>query len=136
MAYMIGSPANDSLTGTSGNDTIDFSQGGPDSVNGGAGDDTLSAGTALDPNDHIDGGSGYDTLRLSGNYATEIVFKVNTVWNVEKIQLTNGTGYTYRLTTDDNTVAAGQELLVDASAVSNQANALIFDGRRQFRLPG
>src|SRR5438045_1688553 len=111
MAIINGTVNNDTLNGTANVDTIDFSQGGSDAVNGGGSDDTLIAGGALDATDTINGGIGSDVLDLAGNYAGGIVFGANTLTNVEKIRVASG--FSYNLTTHDNTVAAGQLLTID-----------------------
>ena len=122
-----GTAGNDSLNGTSGNDIINFSQGGDDIVSGLDGDDTLIAGAALTAADTVDGGDGFDTLTLSGNYSGSkaLTLGATTLQNVEAITL--GAGFNYSITTDDGTVAAGQNLSVDASAISGN-KTLTFNG--------
>jgi Ca2+-binding RTX toxin-like protein len=127
---LTGGGGNNHLTGNGGDDTIDISGGGNDIVSGGAGDDTIQAlGTgAFTANDRIDGGADLDTLVLSGDYSAGVTFAAGTLQNVESIQL--GTGFSYRLTTNDATVAAGQNLTVDGSALG-AGNTLIFSGAKE-----
>jgi Ca2+-binding RTX toxin-like protein len=72
-----------------------------------------------------DGGAGKDTVLLAGNYAAGVKLNYDTLLNVEKIVL--GGGYSYKLTTNDATVAAKEGLTVDASALA-LTSALTFDG--------
>ena len=58
LGYIIGSDGEDSLGGTTSNDTV-IGLAGNDTLNGGSGNDTLIAGAG---NDHLDGGSGADVL--------------------------------------------------------------------------
>ena len=120
-----GTPGNDSLSGSSGDDIFNFSQGGDDVVGGGGGDDTLIAGVALTANDKIDGGDGTDILTLSGNYSGARALNLGAVQNVETITL--GTGFNYALTSTDATVAAGSGLWVDGSALG-VGNSMTFNG--------
>jgi len=93
------------ITGGAGNDTL----------SGGAGDDTLNLGAYLTASDKIDGGAGTDTLNLDGNYSAGVTFNSTTVKNVEKIVL--AASHSYKLTTNDATVASGQTLTINGSAL-------------------
>jgi RTX calcium-binding nonapeptide repeat (4 copies) len=80
---LLGSAGNDTLNGDAGNDTLD---GGADvdSLFGGADNDTLF----YSPEDGaIDGGSGFDTARASGNAGLTIRMDA---WNVEQVFAGNG----------------------------------------------
>ena len=109
------------LYGGAGKETFDLSQG-TDTADGGAGNDTFLVGANL-AHVSIDGGSGTDTVVLSG--ATKLKFTPTTMVDVEKLQL--ATGHNYNLTTNDATVAAGQTLTIDGSALS-ASNVLTFNG--------
>ena len=114
------------ITGGSGNDVFNLSQGGNDTASGGAGSDTINMGAALTAADKIDGGAGNDTVTLAGDYATSPrVFGATTMVNVEKLTL--GAGHNYNLTTNNATVAAGRTLTVDGSALGT-GNVLTFNG--------
>ena len=112
------------ITGGSGNDTI-TAVSGNDTFSGGSGNDTFNLGAYLTVADKIDGGAGTDTLNLDGNYSAGVTFNATTVKNVEKIVL--AAGHSYKLTTNDATVAAGQTLTIDGSALS-ASNVLTFNG--------
>lgn len=122
---------NDRLDGGAGNDTLDISAGGNDTVTGDANNDIIQAITspgvtaALTVADHIDGGTGIDTLQLTGDYSAGLTFATATMINVETIQF--GAGFTYKLITNDTTVAAGQILTVDGSALG-ASDVLNFSG--------
>ncbi|MCW5733392.1 MAG: calcium-binding protein [Enhydrobacter sp.] len=115
MANFTGTNGDDALVGTADADTFDISQGGSDTVAGGNGDDIVKAGAAFDALDEINGGIGYDSLRLVGNYAGGVTFGSQTLRNVEEIVL--GAGFNYGLTLANATVAAGQTLKLDAYSV-------------------
>ncbi len=93
------------VLGSSGNDTLKI--GGPEALDGG----------------NYDGGAGTDTLALDGDYSGGFVF--NTVSNIE--DLTVAAGNSYNLTEADNTVATGQTLTVDGTALG-AGDTLSFDG--------
>jgi len=112
------------VTGGSGNDTI-TAVSGNDTFNGGAGNDTFNLGAYLTAADKIDGGTGTDTLNLDGNYSAGVTFNSTTLKNVEKIVL--AAGHSYKLTTNDATIAAGQTLTINDSALST-SNTLTFNG--------
>ncbi|GAA0569796.1 Ig-like domain-containing protein [Rhizomicrobium electricum] len=115
---------NDTFTG-SGSLISFYGFGGDDTFNV-----TLNGSSQFLPS--IDGGSGYDTLNLSGPLpgATQSYTGTPlTTWikSIEKIKL--GAGNNYSLTTyySDSVLAAGETLTVDASALG-AGNTLKFDG--------
>jgi hypothetical protein len=116
----------DTLTGGGSADTLNIARGGADTVNAGGGNDLIYFGAALNTADKVDGGAGTDIAYLTGDYATTpLVFGATTMVNVERLILSAGSNYT--LTTNNATVASGQTLLVDASALG-AANHLVFNG--------
>ena len=119
-----GGNSSDVLSGGDGNDMIDPGTGN-DTVTGGNGNDTIDAGANLTSSDRFDGGAGTDTLLLNGNYATTVTFGATTLTNVESIVL--GAGNSYKLTTNDGTVASGATLTVDGSALTSSYK-LTFNG--------
>jgi Ca2+-binding RTX toxin-like protein len=125
MASFKGTSGNDTLTGTSGDDTFDAVQGGEDTIGGLGGNDIIHLLAGFDTGDTIDGGTGRDTVLLRGDYSTGVTFTATTVVNVENIEL--GNGYSYSLTTNDATVAAGQTLRVTAATLG-AGDTLTFDG--------
>jgi len=120
-----GSASADNYSGFAGNDTFNLTQGGIDTVSGGTGNDTINMGAALTAADKIDGGAGTDTVTLNGNYAAGVTFNATTLVNVEKITL--ATGHSYKLTTNNATVASGQTLTIDGAALS-ASSVLTFNG--------
>ena len=115
MTIINGTAGNDVLTGTSGVDT----------VSGGAGNDTINFGAYLTSADKIDGGAGIDTLNMDGDYATGVTLGATTLVNVEYINM--AAGHSYKLTTNNATVASGQTLTIDGSALS-ASSVLTFNG--------
>ncbi|WP_434580938.1 DUF4214 domain-containing protein [Sulfurimonas sp. NW15] len=90
-------------------------------VTGSANNDTISFGTNLTSANTIDGGAGTDTLNFTdGNSATD---DLDGVTNVETVTL--GDAAT-SITLIDETVANGDTMSIDASALS-AANALTLD---------
>jgi Ca2+-binding RTX toxin-like protein len=131
---ILGGAANDSLAGGAGDDTISggagddaigANSGGNDTLSGGDGNDTFWMGAALTAADRIDGGAGTDRVMLNGDYSAGVTFSTTTMVNVEAINL--GAGHSYKLTTNDATVAAGQTLTVSGSALT-ATDTLVFDG--------
>jgi Ca2+-binding RTX toxin-like protein len=130
---LIGGPGRDILDGGTGSDTL-YGYGGNDvlsaegtstAIDGGDGNDTISMGAYFNASDTIEGGDGNDVLALNGDYSGGVTFVSGTVEDVERITVANG--FTYNLTTDDDTVAAGATLRVDASALTG-SNVLKFNG--------
>ena len=114
----------ENVIGSNGQDTITAGTG-VNSLSGGKGADTFIFGAYLTSADSIDGGVGFDTVKLAGDYSAGLVFGAATMINVEALSL--GAGFNYNLTTNDATVAAGQILQVDASALG-VGNTLTFNG--------
>jgi len=106
-----------------------FSAGaGRDTLIGGAGNDDFffASGEMLTAADHVSGGGGNNNrLFLAGDYSAGLKFGVSTVENIQSINL--GTGYSYRLTTNDATVAAGQSLYVNGLNI-DASHSLYFNG--------
>jgi Ca2+-binding RTX toxin-like protein len=131
-----GGAGSDTINGGSGNDTFNGGGGndiirpgaGTDTVNGGDGNDYINFGANLTSADKIDGGAGTDTLNLSGNYSAGVTYNSTTVKNVENIVL--GGGYSYKLTTNDATVALGQTLTINGSALG-ASDVLTFNGKAE-----
>lgn len=99
----------DTITGSSGNDSLTFA----------------SSKVALESL-HFDGGAGSDTLQLSsGNYAT--LTMLNYITGVEKIALLGSNIYNLRLM--DTNVASGLGMSVDASAMTG--GKLVLDGSNE-----
>ncbi|WP_084462792.1 DUF4347 domain-containing protein, partial [Oceanibaculum pacificum] len=88
-----------------------------DEITGTAGDDTfvVDANLALNEDDEIDGGAGYDTLIIS--VAHSVDFNATTLVNVEEVVIENASG-SVQITPHNATVAAGETLIVDASAAT------------------
>jgi Ca2+-binding RTX toxin-like protein len=120
-----GTRHDDTLDGTSGNDVFIMNQGGNDTVSGGDGNDQFGFGGALTAADKIDGGTGDDKVVLNGDYSAGITFAADTMVNVERLQLF--AGHDYSLTMNDGNVAAGERLIVNATALG-ASNHLTFDG--------
>lgn len=105
--------------------TIRLGFGGDDTFTGGASNGTFDFGATLRADDSINGAGGTDTVKLTGDYSSGLIFQTTTLLNVENLVL--GAGFNYGLTTDEATVAAGKLLTVDASALG-ATNALTFNG--------
>jgi hypothetical protein len=121
-----GTPGDDTLTGTSGDDTFDLRQGGNDTAQGLAGKDLFIMGATFTATDAIDGGDGTaDIIRLKGDYSSGLALGATTLVNVETMQIDDG--FSYNITTNEATVAAGSTLRVDASQLLG-SNGLTFNG--------
>ncbi len=140
---VVGSAANDLLTGTvdgetisglGGNDQLFLQQGGNDDARGGEGNDGIYFGAALDGSDRADGGAGIDTLAIQGGYANLVLSGVT---NVEVLLAASGSdtrfgdmagaSYDYDITSADANVAAGETLTVIGSGLL-AGEDLVFNG--------
>ncbi len=112
-------------TGNAADNTFYAGSGATVTLNGLDGNDTFFMNGNLNATDQIDGGAGFDRVTLTGDYSAGLVFGASTLINVEALSVR--VGFNYKLTTNDATVAAGQNLLVNASSLG-AANTLTFDG--------
>lgn len=127
-----GSSSGQITSGTDFADHFDMSQGGGDTIVGGKGDDIFVFGAELN-GDAVDGGEGYDTLTLAGNYSIQ-TFLTSDIQNVEHISLA-ASADAYHLVTASG-FASGQSTLIDGNRLTN---SLIFDGSASsgtFRIRG
>lgn len=121
MADFTGTSGDDHITGTDSADFIDVSQGGNDTVDAAGGDDVIFIGATLAKGDHIDGGDGYDVLKLDGDYSH--VVKLNKlIGSIEEIDL--AAGHDYHLLVSNNNVA-GAAMTLDASALGGADSATL-----------
>ncbi|HYG49138.1 MAG TPA: hypothetical protein VD846_14500 [Allosphingosinicella sp.] len=120
------SNAGQSLTANSGNnlvnaggggDLIRLESGGDDVVNAGNGDDGIHFGESLTAADQVDGGAGFDTVFLLGDYSFGTTLGATTLNNVERVSLLTSGLVPYWLVTHDANVAAGQVLEIDGSGL-------------------
>ncbi len=125
MATINGTPGDDTLTGTSGNDFFNLFQGGNDTVLGAGGNDVFDFGAAFTAADTVNGNAGTDTLELKGDYSAGVTFAATTMTGVEDIKV--AAGFTYVLTLNDANVASGANLQVNSAALG-AGDALNFDG--------
>jgi Ca2+-binding RTX toxin-like protein len=124
--HFMGGAGDDVLTGGTAADVFDLSKGGNDTASGGGLHDVFLMGDTLTAADRIDGGSGNDTVNITGmGTADSIVFSATTMVNVETLQL--AAGASYDLITNDATVAAGATLLVAGNTLG-AGDTLTFDG--------
>jgi serralysin len=133
---IIGGQGADVLTGGALGDTFQVSLG-VDRVQGGGGDDLVFMGGGLTALDSIDGGAGFDSVRLNGDYqgsSRRVVMTATTMVNVELLVLgRNSLNRNYELTTHEGTVAAGQTLTIDASELDapKAGFGLVFNGGQE-----
>jgi len=124
MATYTGTSGNDNLTGTFDSDDFDMSQGGNDTVKGGDGNDGFEFGNTFTSADHIDGGAGYDTVDVDGDYSAGVVFGAATLTNIEILYV--HAGHSYSFTTNDANIAAKASLQVFGDALGS-GDSLKFD---------
>lgn len=125
MATFVGTSGNDTINGTSAADFFNMNDGGTDTVNGSGSNDIATFAGTFTSADKFNGGTGYDTLILSGNYAAGVTFLSTTINSVEEIDML-GASNSYKLITNNLNVAAGQTLVISASSMDS-AHTLFFD---------
>ncbi len=114
----------ETLVGTQQADIIDVSQGGDDNVSGREGNDVFLFGGAMTSADSVDGGEGRDQIALQGDYSEGLTFGTG-VTDLESLAILPGDDtrfgdpgtnfYSYDITTVDENVAAGVQMVVDAN---------------------
>jgi Ca2+-binding RTX toxin-like protein len=120
-----GSTQSDNVFGYTGADKFNMARGGNDVVLGQDGNDTFNFGAKFTSQDQIDGGNNNDKLVLNGDYSGGVTFNATTMLNVESVNLTGG--HSYKLTTNDATVAAGKTLTVNGTDLGT-TDKLTFNG--------
>jgi len=113
--FLVGGTGSDTLNGLGGNDVLDGDGGvigvyAQDTINAGDGNDYI----IYDGLDQVDGGSGADTLILTGNSGIDFSTDRN-IKNIEKIDLTYGPG------SDGSTVYNGDHAITNLSISDVQA---------------
>ena len=153
----LGTPGNDTITGTPAADLFDLDQGGTDTVSGGAGNDGFYFGATLTSADVVSGGADLDTLILQGNYSGGVTIGSG-VTGIEALSFLAGTNssfgdpgtnlYDYVITTSDANFAAGLQVKVNAApllagedftfdgSAETDAKFLIYGGRGVDTLTG
>jgi Ca2+-binding RTX toxin-like protein len=126
------------LTGGAANDFVRAQDGGNDTINLGGGNDAVYFGAAYTSADSVDGGSESDIVALQGDYAGGVT--LGTLTNVETLAVLphddnrfGGGGpspFSYSIVAPDAAVAAGTQLLVNASTLGAGEN-LTFDGHAE-----
>ena len=120
-----GGAGNDLMTGGLKNDGFTLGAG-IDVVNGLAGDDEIYVAEHLTAADKINGGAGYDTVKLTGDaYVGGLTFGADTLTGVDELFLFWNHDYT--LKTHDENVGAGKTLVVSAE-YGGAGDVVMFDG--------
>ncbi len=122
-----GGQGSDTFIGGSNGD-IFSDNGGTETFKGGGGSDIFQMGRNFTAADSIDGGAGADTVQVT--FSQFVNFTATTMTNVETLQfLGNGDreGAPFDYVTNDATVAAGATLTVDASKLADDGR-VTFDG--------
>ncbi len=131
---LTGTTGNDVLVGGVSNDFLWFLEGGNDTGIGGQGNDVFLFGSTMDAFDVVDGGAGTDQIALQGGAG----FRFGSgVVGIESLGLLSGSDtrfggpggllHSYGLTTVDENVAPGSQLVVDGAKLLAGEN-LTFDG--------
>ncbi|SMP81622.1 Hemolysin-type calcium-binding repeat-containing protein [Desulfonatronum zhilinae] len=115
----------DTLTGGSGSDIFHIENNGGDSkVITGNGTNYVYGGANITPADTLTGGTGTDTLDLHGDYSAGLQFDGDfTKFDILRLN----DGFSYKITTHDDNVAADATFTVNASALTG-TKALTFNG--------
>jgi Ca2+-binding RTX toxin-like protein len=124
------------ITGGGGNDVLRLHDGGDDRAVGLGGNDIFFFGGSLSAADAVDGGDGFDTLVLQGNYPELSLSGCNVV-GLESISLQSGTitrwgqagtnSYDYNLILANEHSAPGQQFRVNAQSLT-EGEDLYFNG--------
>lgn len=138
-ATLFGSAADDLLNARASGSLFNLSQGGSDTAIGGAGDDGIYLGSAMDRHDRVNGGGGNDQLGLRGDYSgpKAQILGEEILVNIETLVLMSGADtrfggvsterFSYDLTAVDANVAAGQKLIVNMNSLA-QNESVTFNG--------
>jgi len=124
--YIVGGAGDDAITGGAKQDLIDLTQGGIDAAHGGGGNDNILVSAAFAANDHIDGGTGNNTLTIMGGGTTDFTAGTGSLTGIERLAV-DATSIS-SITMDDSDVAAGARLVVDYSASNDLSGSYTFLG--------
>jgi hypothetical protein len=134
--WLMGNSADNTINGTPQDDFFFVNQGGDDDLSGMAGNDVFYFGGEMTSGDDVDGGEGLDQIVLQGNYSGGLVFGTE-VLSIESIAILPGSDtrggdtannlYDYDITTVDENVGQGQQLIVDANRLRDDED-FTFDG--------
>ena len=121
-----GSGADDRFYGGAGDEYFSLTAAGAKVAVGGTGTTTFDYGADFTNAMAVTGGTGTTVVDLEGNYAgaSELFLGARTMVGVSKLTL--GAGFNYAIVANASTVANGQTMTVDGSAL-NSANTLLFD---------
>ena len=128
-----GGISNDTFRGGALGDSFDFQSSGPhtqgnvDVVEGNGGDDVILFDEKFTRDDQVDGGDGFDSLELEGDYSAGVNFGAGTMSDVEQVVV--AAGFDYDLTVGDNNVRA-DGFVVDGSLLGS-ADEIDFDARAE-----
>jgi len=137
---IVGTPEDDSLQGTDGNDVFDLRGGGYDSASGLAGRDVFYVG-ARAGSVEIDGGGNADIVILQGDYSDGLYLeRIANLGHLGSLSLLSSANdlygggaaaaNVYTLIASDRLVAAGQVLKVNAGGLG-PGEPLFFDGSEE-----
>jgi Ca2+-binding RTX toxin-like protein len=141
-----GNGENNSITGFQNeSESFDLSQGGADTVSAGGGNDLIFFGSQFTNEDRVDGGAGFDSLALLGNYSAALTFDANDLVGIERLLLLSGTTIdpngapaSYNMNTIDANV--GTAGLTVTAASLGAGETLTFNGTAEtngaFRVQG
>ncbi len=134
--WLMGDGTDNTITGTPEADFFYVVQGGDDDLEGLAGNDVFFFGGAMTSGDKVDGEGGADQIALQGDYSGGLVFGTEVV-SVESIAILPGSDtrfgdpgtnfYDYDITTVNENVGPGQQLVVDANRL-RVSEDFTFDG--------
>ena len=121
-----GASADDKFYGGAGDEYFDLTGAGAKVAVGGTGATTFDYGADFTNAMAVSGGAGTTVVDLEGNYAgaSELFLGARTMVGVSKLTL--GAGFNYAIVANASTVANGQTMTVDGSALGS-ANTLLFD---------
>jgi hypothetical protein len=130
--WLVGTSGNDIITGTPNGDFFMLQQGGNDMAIGLGGIDAFYFGAALTAQDQVNGGAGKDVLAIQGDYSAGLTLGAGNLVGVETLSVLthlddrfgggSASSYSYNLTTVEANVAAGQQLIVNASTLQAGEN--------------
>jgi hypothetical protein len=135
--WLVGTSGNDIITGTPNGDFFMLQQGGNDIAVGLGGIDAFYFGAALTAQDQVNGGGGKDVLAIQGDYSAGLTLGAGNLVGVETLSVLthldnrfgggSASNYSYNITTVEANVAAGQQLIVNASTLQIGEN-FMFNG--------